>query len=83
MGQRFQIIIVDSNVSPEIANKQLLGIAIPFPVALDPTGGLAKAYGVSTTSEFVVGSDGKIGSHFVGYDPDGITKALRQRGFRI
>ena len=82
-GQRFQIVIVDSNVTADIANKQLAGIAIPFPVVTDPAGTLAKAYGVGATSEFIVGSDGKIGGHFLGYDPDGITKALRQRGFRI
>ncbi|HEY3781663.1 MAG TPA: redoxin domain-containing protein [Fimbriimonadaceae bacterium] len=82
-GQRFQILIVDSNATPDSINAKLTGVAVPFTVIVDADGSLAKAYGVSSTSEYIVGSDGKIGSHFLGYDPDGIAKALRQRGFRV
>jgi peroxiredoxin len=82
-GQRFQVLIVDSKAGADAINLKLQGTSIPFTVVVDPDGTLAKAYGVTATSEYIIGSDGKIGTHFLGYDPDGISKALRQRGFRI
>lgn len=52
-----------------------------FPVVLDAKSEFAKLYGVRSDAAFIVGPDGKIVTSFLGFDPDGIEKALRQRGF--
>ena len=80
-GQRLQIIIVYSKPLTPGAQSSLSGL--PFQAVFDSKGELKKAYGVQTASEFIVGPDAKVGANFLGYDPDGIAKALRMRGFRL
>jgi peroxiredoxin/outer membrane lipoprotein-sorting protein len=77
--QRLQIIGVELKANADTKSIQNL----PFPVVMDTDGSFAKAYGVETSTEYLVGPDGKVAAHFVGFDPGGIVKVLRQRGFRI
>jgi len=78
--QRLQIVAVEMSGSPSVA-KSLAGL--PYPVVVDADGSIAKAYGVNGPTEYLVGPDGQIAAHFQGFDPGGIVKTLRQRGFRI
>ncbi len=78
--QRLAVIGLEMKNSPDI-EKSFQGLA--FPAAIDADRSVSKAFGVDVSTEYIIGPDGKVVAHFVGFDPGGIVKVLRQRGFRV
>jgi peroxiredoxin/outer membrane lipoprotein-sorting protein len=81
--QKLQVIVIEFGPAAADSAKNLAAAGFTMPVVIDADSAVAKAYGVQAQSEFLVGSDGKVIAHFLGFDADGITKSLRKMGFLI
>jgi outer membrane lipoprotein-sorting protein len=78
--QSLLILAIEMRNTPEVA--KTLNV-LPCPVFIDTDGAMANGYGVTGPTEYLIGTDGKVAAHFVGFDPGAIVKILRQRGFKI
>jgi len=82
--QKFQIIGVDLSSSPDDARKALTASKLPFPVIVeDKNSQFAKAYGIDIIGEYLINSDGKVITSFLGHDPQALGSRLKVLGFRL
>src|SRR2546423_4030104 len=82
--QKFQIVAVDLSSTPEDAKKVLSASKLPFPVIVeDKNSQFAKAYGIDIIGEYLINSDGKVITSFLGHDPQALSSRLKVLGFRL